>query len=93
MPVIEQIPTNKTQFWQLGTIPENKGTINGIYSIHQNIFLEQFGLSALDDPLSQEYNDFKKQLWLVYSNQLTAYHIQSIKSEQVQAQRPYDRRD
>jgi hypothetical protein len=90
MPVIEQIPTNKTQFWQLGTILENKGTINRIYSIHQNIFLEQFGLSALDDPLSQEHDNFKKQLWLVHSDQLTVHHIRSVKSEQVQAQRPYN---
>ena len=92
MPIIQQIDTKKTEFWQLGAIYENEGTIAGTYNVHQRIFLNQFGLSSPEDPTSQDHNDFNDRLWLVYGDQLTAHHIRSVKHEQFDASKPFDRR-
>jgi hypothetical protein len=50
IPIIEEIPINTTQYHQLGAIYENEGTIDGTYSVHDNIFLEQLGLNAPEEP-------------------------------------------
>jgi hypothetical protein len=44
MPTIHRITTTKTEYWQLGGISENEGTIAGTYAVHDNIFLKQLGL-------------------------------------------------
>jgi len=79
---IHCINTRKTKFWQFSTIMENKGTIQNTYSIHKNIFFNQLRLQALNNPHSSVYNNFTNQLWLAYSDQLTAHHIRSVKQEQ-----------
>jgi hypothetical protein len=54
----------KTKFWQFGAIFKDKGTIEGIYSVHKSIFLDQLSLQVLKDPTKAEavYNDFYNQL-------------------------------
>ena len=73
----------KTKFQQFRTIFKDKGTIKGIYSIHKSIFLDQLSLQVLEDPTKAEavYNDFYNQLQLIYRNQLTVYHIRTIKNK------------
>ena len=46
MPVFDRLEPKKTRYWQLGAIYENEGTIAGTYHVHDNIFLQQFGLSS-----------------------------------------------
>jgi hypothetical protein len=92
MPVLHQIPPQKTKFWQSGGIFEDEGTISGTYRVHDNIFITQLGLRAPQKP-SGPRNDFSKRLWLVHGDQLTAQRIRSVKTEQQSAERPYDRRD
>ena len=46
MPVFDKLEPKKTKYWQLGAIYENEGTIAGTYRVHDNIFLQQFGLSS-----------------------------------------------
>ena len=93
MPSIHYINTRKTKFWQFSTIIEDEGTIQGIYGVYKNIFLNQLRLQALDDPHSSIYNDFTNQLQLAHSNQLTIYYIRSVKQEQAYAGRPFNCRD
>ena len=93
MPSIHYINTRKTKFWQLGTIIEDKNTIQGIYGIYKNIFLNQLRLQALDNPHSSIYNDFINRLWLAYGDQLTAHHIRLVKQEQAYAGHPFNHQD
>ena len=47
MPVYDdKLEPKATRYWQLGAIYENEGTIAGTYRVHDNIFLQQFGLSS-----------------------------------------------
>jgi hypothetical protein len=47
MPVYDdKLEPKATRHWQLGAIYENEGTIAGTYRVHDNIFLQQFGLSS-----------------------------------------------
>ena len=93
----DKLEPKVTRFWQLGAIYENEGTIAGTYRVHDNIFLQQFGLSkkSATPALSttpnqdQELDDFLERLWLAHGDQLTAHH----KDEQALAEMPYDRRD
>jgi hypothetical protein len=39
IPIIERLPTRKTEFWQFGAIPKDEGSIAGTYLVHNNIFL------------------------------------------------------
>jgi len=93
IPVFEKLPPHKTEFWQLGAIFEDEGTISGTYGVHNAIFLKQFGLKAPETPLGQEKDDFRDRLWIVHGDQLTAHHVRAVKSAQFRAARPYDRRD
>ena len=102
MPVSDdKLEPKVTRYWQLGAIYENEGTIAGTYRVHDNIFLQQFGLSkksATPAPSTtpnqdQELDDFLERLWLAHGDQLTAHHIRSVKDEQALAEMPYDRRD
>ena len=86
MPVIQHIKATTTEFWQLGGISENEGTIAGTYNVHDKIFLKQFDLDKSDPA-------FSNRLWLVHGDQLTAHHIRAVKAEQFRAGLPYDRRD
>jgi hypothetical protein len=94
MPEIDRIATHKTKFWQFGAINKNEGTIAGTYGVHNSIFLNQLGLEAPEKPLPDNPDDdFRSRLWLVHGNQLTAHYIRTVKSEQMYAVRPYDRRN
>ena len=42
---------NQTKFWQFGAIFEDEGTIKGTYSVYKSIYLNQFGLQVLEDPI------------------------------------------
>jgi hypothetical protein len=90
-PSIDQIELRKTTFWQFGGIFEDEGTIGGTYNVHDNIFLDQLGLTSTDDPADPGC-EFRDRLWLVHGDQLTAQRIRSVKAEQKSAERPYDRR-
>ena len=90
MPSIHCINTRKTKFWQFGVIIEDKSTIQGTYSVHKNIFIDQLRLQALDDPYGFAYNDFTNRLWLAYGDQLTAHYIRSVKQEQAYTGCPFD---
>ena len=46
MPYDDKLKPKATRYWQLGAIYENEGTIAGTYRVHDNIFLQQFGLSS-----------------------------------------------
>ena len=87
-PVIERLPAKKTQFWQFAGIPADEGTIEGTYQVHDNIFIDQLGLSNSADSL-----DFDQRLFLVHGDQLTTHHIRAIKQERQHALRAYDRRE
>jgi len=50
IPSLKPIRANKTRFWQFGAIFEDEGTIDGIYGVHESIFLQQLRLQAPDDP-------------------------------------------
>lgn len=91
MPSIQTLKTNKTRYWQLGAIHEDEGTIGGTYGVHCSIFLDQLRLRG--SPTPTELDDFHDRLWLIHGDQLTSHHIWSVKTEQNEAQRPYDRRD
>ena len=79
---IYYINTRKTKFQQFSAIIEDKGIIQGIYSVYKNIFFNQLRLQALDNPYSSIYNNFTNQLQLAYSNQLTIYYIRLVKQKQ-----------
>jgi hypothetical protein len=93
MPNIDRIKPEKTEFWQLAAIHENEGTIKGTYGVHTDIFIKQLGLCAPDNADSPSEDTFRDRLFLVHGDQLTAHHIRSVKFEQAQATRPFDRRD
>jgi hypothetical protein len=93
MPVIDRIKAEKTEFWQLAAIHEDEGTIKGTYGVHYDIFIEQLGLHAPVDPHSSLEDSFRDRLFLVHGDQLTAHHIRSVKLEQEDATRPFDKRD
>ena len=89
-PVIEQLPPRVTQYWQFAGIPQDEGTIEGTYAVHEDIFLRQLGLKAADKP--GEVDDFTRRLVLCHGDQLTDDRIRSTLQEQRRAELPYDRR-
>jgi hypothetical protein len=93
MPTFKKLATHKTEFWQLAAIYEHEGSLQGTYGVHDAIYLQQFGLSAPENPRSGEPDDFSKTLRLVHGDALTADRIRGVKSQQFVAERPYDRRD
>ena len=93
IPVLERIPTKKTNYWQLGGIIEDEGTGSGTYKVHENIMLKQLKLSAPADPNTTEFDDFKQRLWLMHGDAATTMLIRSVKAAQQQAKRPFDKRD
>jgi hypothetical protein len=92
-PTGKLLPLKKTQFWQLGAIYEDEGTISGTYGVHESIFLKQLGLQAPDDPVSDLKDDFKERLFLVHGDQVTTHRIRAVRAAQQRAARPYDRRN
>jgi len=87
------LSSTRTQYWQFAAVFENEGTIEGTYGVHKDLFQEQLGLAAPEDPASDERDDFRDRLYLAHGDQLTAHHIRSLQSEQVRASRPYDKRN
>ena len=69
-PIVKQLKPTLTEFYYLGVIYEDKGTLNSTYGVHDQIFLHYLNFS--DNP---KLGDFKDQLWLAYSDQKTAKHI------------------
>jgi hypothetical protein len=61
IPFINRISVNKTKFWQLGTIRENKGSIEGIYKVYDKIFLDNLKIRVPAIPREGE-DDFIKRL-------------------------------
>ena len=84
MPTLETIPLHRTQYQQYGAIMADEGTIEGTYTVHDELFLKQGGLG--DD-------EFTRRLFLVFGDQLTSLRMRSVKAQQALAQRLYDRRD
>lgn len=75
-PVIEQLPPQKTKFWQFAGITADEGTIEGTYTVHDDIYLRQLGLIASAIP--GEADDFSKRLYLVHGDQLTTQRIRTV---------------
>jgi hypothetical protein len=48
IPTFQKLEPKRTRYWQLGAINENEGTISGTMRVHDNMFLQQFGLSSSD---------------------------------------------
>ena len=68
--IVKQLKPMLTEFYYLGMIYKDKGTLNGTYGIHDWIFLHY--LNFLDNP---KLGDFKDQLQLAYSDQKIVKHI------------------
>jgi hypothetical protein len=89
-PAIERLHPRKTKFWQFAGITANEGTIEGTYQVHDNIYLQQLGLTASATPTNLD--DFSTRLYLAHGDQLTAQQIRAVQQEQAHASRAYDRR-
>jgi len=89
-PSIERLPPRKTNFWQFAGITADEGTIEGTYTVHDDIYLRQLRLRAAATP--DEGDDFSKRLYLVHGDQLTAQRIRAVQADQARATRPYDQR-
>lgn len=59
VPKLNLLSPKKTSLHQLGAIFHDKGTIEGIYSVHQDIWIHKLGLKEDD-----ESGDFTQRLWL-----------------------------
>ena len=59
-PSIERLPPRKTNFWQFAGITADEGTIEGTYTVHDDIYLRQLRLRAAATP--DEGDDFTKRL-------------------------------
>ncbi|TEY20092.1 hypothetical protein BOTCAL_1824g00010 [Botryotinia calthae] len=87
---IKCIPVNKTKYWQLSDIHTNKGTIDGTYKVHNNIFKTQLAFSKLSESIPFDYTiDLK----LVHNDQLTTAHIRAIKVQQSESIDPYEHKE
>ena len=76
MPEVCRLPLRKTWYAQFGSIPEDEGSIDGTYRVHDNIFRQQLKLEALKRPgQAAGPSDFGERLWLVHGDQLTALRI------------------
>ena len=69
-PIVKQLKPILIEFYYLGVIYKDKGTLNGTYGVHDQIFLHY--LNFLDNP---KLGDFKNQLQLAYSDQKIVKHI------------------
>ncbi|KIV98311.1 uncharacterized protein PV09_09843 [Verruconis gallopava] len=92
MPILDVLPATKTSYRQFGATFEDEGTVDGTYKVHESLLLRQLqrGITTDDDiTLSDE---FATRLWLIHGDQLTSQRIRSVKLEQSEAERHFDRR-
>ena len=88
MPNIQRLEPERTKMFQPGVVFEDEGTIDGTILVHENLWLQKFGLS----PDNKE-GHFKRRLWLVFGDQKTVAHIRTVKRTLGSSIRDFDRRD
>ena len=86
-PKVDLLKPRKTVAHNPGASFYNEGTIEGTYGVHNDIWLQKFGLKE-DDATG----DFATRLWLVCGDQLSGSNSRTVQRAQAQASQAYDRR-
>jgi len=87
-PTSEVLDSTPQDLYQLGAIHYNCGTLDGTYEVHQAIMLNQFSLD-----IKANSQQFREQLRLFHGDQKTVAFIRSVRSDQVDSECPYEKRD
>jgi hypothetical protein len=89
-PVFEILQSHRTKMFQLGAIFQDEGTLEGTYSVHDEIWKNQFGFEPDEDGSDRKH--FSERLWLVWGDQKTASLLRSVCSMQRRSTLDYDKK-
>lgn len=89
-PVFEILRAHQTKVWQLATIFQDEGTLEGTHLVHDEIWKNQFGFKPNEDDADARY--FREMLLLVFGDQKTASLLRSVCSMQRRSSLDYDKR-
>ena len=98
MPALDVLPAERHQVHLLGTVFENEASIDGTARVHSELFLKQLRLGQQQESVEGDETylhtapEFTERLYLAYGDQLTSARIRSVKQEQRNARRAFDRR-
>jgi hypothetical protein len=87
-PVFETLQAHRTKMFQLGAIFQDEGTLEGTYSVHDEIWKKQFGF----EPEGLDRENFIERLWLVWGDQKTVSLLRSVCSMQRRSILDYDKK-